>query len=93
MDAGWRPTPAKEAWDLLKEDRGIKGNFEEGNVDSINALREKSRYEGRAKLGLQVCVQEGTPSNSLYSFEAFETEYHEELGSEACNRKLKVTVP
>lgn len=49
MDPGIRPTPVREAWDLLKGGRDIKGNFKEGNLNNINALREKSRYEDKSK--------------------------------------------
>lgn len=51
MDPGIRPAPMREAWDSLKGGGDIKGNFKEGNLN-INALREKNRYEERAKLGI-----------------------------------------
>lgn len=47
-----RPTLVSWPRGLLKVGGDIKGNFKEGNLSNIDAVREKSRYEDIAKLGI-----------------------------------------
>ena len=78
MDPSIRPIPVGRAWDFLKGDGDIKTHFKDGNLNKIHALREKSRYEARAKLGIWVCSGRN-PLNWVYSFDTFalrQREYH-----------------